>query len=117
MTYEELMAEVGKRLELEAFEPDEDGMCMLIGEGVIIFFHHVPEADMVLTSSVLRTLEEEPSKEYLCGLLEANLMWQQTRGATVSLDASERNVMLARYDRLSTIDADTFMSIITDFTF
>jgi len=115
MTYNELMGKVGEMLELEEFEPDADGMCMLLGEEAAVFFQHLPEADLVLTTATVCELEDEPDPAFLRRLLEANLMWQETKGSTLALDAAAKSVVLARYDRVSALDPERFVLTLDDF--
>lgn len=112
MTYEELMADLGARLELDEFQPDEDGLCEIHTDDFTVTFQGVPETDMVLTTGLLCELGPDPSAKFLRRLLEANFMYAQTHGATISVDAANDCVMLTRYDRLNQVDGEIFLKTV-----
>lgn len=112
MKYEELMADLGKRLELDEFQPDEDGLCELYTDDFTVTFQNVPETGMVLTTGLLFELGPDPSAKFLRRLLEANFMYTETHGATISVDPTNGCVMLTRYDRLNQVDAETFFKTV-----
>ena len=112
MTFEELMADLGARLELDEFQPDEDGLCELYTDDFTVTLQGVPETGMVLTTGLLCELGPDPSAKFLRRLLEANFMYSETHGATISLDAANDCVMLTRYDRLNQVDGETFFKTV-----
>ena len=108
MKYDELMVDLGKRFELKDFRPDEDGYCEIYADDFTVTFQHVPETDMVLTTCLVCELGPEPSAKFYRRLLEANFMYKETHGATLSIDPEAETVMLSRYDRLGQIDGESF---------
>jgi len=100
MKYEELMAEFGKTIGFENFTPDEDGICEIVSELGTVTFQYVPEGDVVLMTGLVCELSAEPTSTFLRTFLEANFMYQRTRGSTLSIDPDTNCVMLSRYDRL-----------------
>lgn len=115
MEYKELIADFGKRLGLDHFEPDEEGLCELDTDEFTVTLQHVPEHDMVLTTALVCELGPDPSAAFYRALLESNFMYQRTRGATLSVDAAANTVMLSRYDRLNQIDGEIFFRTIDGF--
>lgn len=67
---------------------------------------------MVLTTGLLFELGPDPSAKFLRRLLEANFMYTETHGATVSVDPTNGCVMLTRYDRLNQLDAEVFFKTV-----
>lgn len=108
MQFNELMADFGKRLDLDEFQPDEDGLCEIHTDDFTVAFQHVPETEMVLTTGFLCEVGPNPSPAFFRTLLEANFMYNATHGATLSVDPANDCVMLSRYDRLNQLDGETF---------
>ena len=115
MNYNDLMAELGKAVGLDDFGPDENGMCELYGEEATVTFQYVPEAEMVLTTGLVCKIENDVSLDFYRIFLEANFMFQRTRGSTLSVDPHSNAVMLARYDRLETLTIENFLPIVERF--
>lgn len=116
MNYEELMAELGKSVGLEDFGPDENGLCELYGEEATVSFQYVPEADMVLTTGLVCTIDDDAATaQFFRTFLEANFMFQRTRGSTLSVDPETNAVMLSRYDRLDELTIEKFLPIVERF--
>lgn len=112
MQFNELMTDFGKRLDLDEFQPDENGICEIDTDDFTVTFQYVPETEMVLTTGLLCELGPDPSATFFRTLLEANFMFNSTHGATVSVDPTNDCVMLARYDRLNQIDGDIFFKCV-----
>lgn len=115
MNYNELMADLGKAVGLDDFEPDENGLCELYGEAATVSFQYVPEAEMVLTTGLVCKIENDASADFYRMFLEANFMFQRTRGAVLSVDPTSNAVMLARYDRLDSLTSEGFLQIVERF--
>jgi len=115
MTYNELIDDFGKRLGLDEFQPDEDGLCELHTDDFTVTLQHVPETEMVLTTGLLCELGPDPSAAFFRTLLEANFMYNSTHGATISVDPTNDCVMISRYDRLNQIDGAVFFETVKAF--
>lgn len=115
MTFNELMAEFGKKVGIEDLTPNEDGLCEIDTSFATVNIQHVPETGMVLLTGLVRPVEEDPSPAFLRALLEANFMFQKTHGATLSIDAEANAVVLVRYERLVDLDCDRLALILTRF--
>jgi len=115
MTYEELIAEFGKKVGLDYLKPNEDGLCEIDTDFATVNIQYVEETEMVLLTGLVRPVEDEPSPKFLRSLLEANFMFQRTHGATLSIDPDSNAVMLVRFERLSDLDCDRFALIVRRF--
>lgn len=115
MNYNDLMSELGKAVGLENFGPDENGLCELYGEQATVSFQYVPEAEMVLTTGLVCKIGNDATADFYRSFLEANFMYQRTRGSTLSVDSHNDTVMLSRYDRLETLTTEKFLQIVERF--
>lgn len=115
MTYHELMTGFGEKVDLPHFAPNEQGLCEIYSEQGTITFQHVPEEEMVLTTGVVCRLGAAPSARFYRTFLEANFMYQKTRGSTLSIDPETNAVMLTRYDRLCDLTLDRFVATVEAF--
>lgn len=108
MEYNELIADFGKRIGIDDYQPDEEGLCEIDTDDFTVTFQHVPETGMVLTTGLICELGYDPSPAFYRTLLEANFMYNATHGATLSVDPTNDCVMLSRYDRLNQLDGEEF---------
>jgi len=115
MQFNELIAELGKKTGLDFLTPNEDGLCEIDTEFATVNIQDVSEMGMVLLTGIVCPVPDEPSRAFLMALLEANFMFQRTRGATLSIDTEANVVMLARYERLSDLDGDRLAVILANF--
>jgi len=115
MTFNELMAEFGKKVGLAKLVPNKDGLCEIDTPFATVNIQNVPETGMVLLTGLVRPVGENPSPAFLRALLEANFMFRKTHGATLSIDAEANTVMLVRCERLADLDCDRFAVILTRF--
>lgn len=106
MTYNELMNQFGKTVGLEDFTPNENGICEIYSEEGTVTFQYVPEAEVVLMTAPVCVLGDDPTPAFLRTFLEANFMYQKTRGSTLSIDPTTNCVMLSRYDRLGDLTVE-----------
>lgn len=117
MDYKQLIIDTGRLLGLEDFEPDDDGFCCLISEEADISIMHCPEPlDMVLVTAPLRLPDDALTHETtLRTALKANHMFQQTHGATLSLNEDDHCLQLTRYLPLAALSPDAMLQLLNDF--
>ncbi len=104
-----LLAALGKKLGLEGLEfyEDENGdnQCTLrIDKKRII--HIACNEPQILIHTELGFLPEEGRNTIIEQLLEANLLWAGTRGATFSIERASARVLLARAITLFNADGN-----------
>ena len=99
--YVHLLKEFGQLLGLPELGPNEEGHCCLAFDEHIVVHLQYNEPDDVFTifCKVGDYSEVEDRLELFDKLLSANLFWQNTQGATLSIDSKKQAVFLAqRYD-------------------
>ena len=92
-----LLKEFSLQEELEPMQLDEDNYCLLVSadEHVVhIRFDDEQGTFIVLGSIGTLSEDEEVSRRELRELLTANLMWQDTKGATITLAPETDTVLL-----------------------
>ena len=92
-----LLKEFSLQEELEPMQLDEDNYCLLVSadEHVVhIRFDDEQGTFIVLGSIGTLSEDEEVSRREMRELLTANLMWQATKGATITLAPETDTVLL-----------------------
>ena len=92
-----LLKEFSLQEELEPMQLDEDNYCLLVSadeHGVHIRFDDEQGTFIVLGSIGTLSEDEEVSRREMRELLTANLMWQDTKGATITLAPETDTVLL-----------------------
>lgn len=92
-----LLKEFSLQEELEPMQLDEDNYCLLVSadEHVVhIRFDDEQGTFIVLGSIGTLSEDEEVSRREMRELLTANLMWQDTKGATITLAPETDTVLL-----------------------
>jgi Tir chaperone protein (CesT) family len=94
-SWNDLISELGRRLQIPELEMDEDRCVHLsFGENLAVMMSEDPRFDRLILSSIVgQALEGDP--EFVEELLQANLFWQSTDGATLGLDRESRQILLA----------------------
>lgn len=111
-----LLREFGERSGIPDLVLDEENACRLSFDGRIeVDLNVEPElAEAHLSSEVGRVGDERQAAIYR-ELLEANLYWIGTGGATLALDGEAGRVILAYREPLEQLDLERFMQILEGF--
>lgn len=97
--FKALVAEFGATLGLGDIAPDEDGYGAIEIDGLAVHLQYDDERDEVVIFARLGQAEPDRLEEIYTELLAANLFWQGTRGATLSIEPEDGIVFIA--DRLA----------------
>ncbi len=113
MTFEDLVKAFGTRLNvtLEAVE----GSVPFEADGMPVVFHHLPELDSVVVMGEVGEPPPENPGDLYRALLDANHLFEGTRGATLSRDPETGKIHLTRLAPLATLDAEGFYTLVEDF--
>lgn len=100
-----LLQEFSQHIELDGLTPDEQGNYLLVFDDTISLNLHYNEDNGMLTLyAPLLEIPEDRIAELCPRLLQANLFWQGTAGATLGMDSENRLVILALQRPLETLD-------------
>ena len=106
MEYRELIADFAAKIGLEDFAPNEEGVCQLIDENMVITIQDCGEIGLILITAPLAKLPVRTASTLLRRLLAANFLYEKTMGATIALDEKSGMLYLTRYDALGQLDGE-----------
>ena len=106
MEYRELIADFAAKVGLEDFAPNEEGVCQLIDENMVITIQDCEEIGLILITAPMAKLPVRTASALLRRLLAANFLYEKTLGATIALDEKSGMLYLTRYDALGQLDGE-----------
>ena len=108
----EILSDLAKLVGLDELQPDDSDYCALEGEGDRVI-HLQREDDMPLVMMELGPLPiGEDRLDAVEALLAANVLWKETRGATISLDSTTSKALIAQRLPLGTVAKDGLFSVL-----
>lgn len=114
MTFSELIADFGARLNME-IESDADGIYTFDVEGMTFTIHDLASLDQVaFTGDLGQPPPENPTGLYRL-VLEGQYLFQETQGATISINPETGNFTFCRSLELNATNADTFFATAEQF--
>lgn len=115
-TAEELLAALGESLGIGSIELDEDDNCGLTIDGSIdVVLEYDEAAGHFTLVTTPGTVPDEGRDAMLAELLNANLLWQGTGGATLGVDTTTSAVVMSYRRAVAGLDAESLQSWISDF--
>jgi len=115
MTYEELIEEAGAAIGIEGFTPDADGVCTLVSDiGEIVIMDCKGQKETVLLNAAVTDVPPNAGAALLAAL-ESNKGFNDTNGATLSVDPETHRFELSRYAFLEDLDPDNFIEMVEKF--
>ena len=115
MEYRELIADFAAKVGLEDFSPNEEGVCQLIDENMVITIQDCEEIGLILITAPMAKLPARTAAVLLRRLLAANFLYEKTMGATIALDEKSGMLYLTRYDALGQLDGEKLKAHIESF--
>ena len=91
-----LIRALGHAVGIDALALDDRGTCTLRFDETILTFELDEGEDRLVLHAGLGPLPAEGRAERLARLLEGNLFWKDTQGATLALDRRDDRVLLLR---------------------
>lgn len=115
--YKYLIRGLGDKIEVKDLAPDEEHyLCLSFDENVVIHFQYHPELSQVMLFSVVGTLKgREELDKYFKDLLQANLYWQETAGATLGIDGETDEILITHKKDIYNLNEDHFYRFIETF--
>lgn len=115
MDYTSIIKLAGERMGLDEFVPNEEGECSLVVDDKEITIQYCADVDTILISSPIAEATSDFTAENYRRICEANFLFAQTHGATLSIDPQSSVIYLIRYDFIKGLDPDTFCDHLTGF--
>jgi hypothetical protein len=115
MTYEQLTEALAAKLGIEGLV-QEDGVCSIEIDGMIVSLVHVEDADSLVLHGIVGDPPPEAEGRFGAMLLQANNLFRDTLGATLSQDPGSKAYALQRQYPLAMLDADSLAAGLETFT-
>ena len=113
MNSQDLVRHFGEKLGIDlAFE---EGSCAFEADGSLIAIHDLPEIDTIVISGDLGEPPPERLENLYKTLLEANYLFRETSGSTISLDPETGRFSLCRVVLCQVTDDDSFFDAVERF--
>lgn len=110
----ELIKDLGERLGIE-LDPDADGVSAFEADGLLISLHDLPELNAIAIIGDLGTPPPERLEGLYAALLEANHLFRDTGGATISRAPETGHLALCRAIQLIGLSPDGFYDSVERF--
>ena len=114
-TFENLLRNFSEHVGTEELECSEEGVCTLYvdNEFLLNLFVNPNDGQLILWIP-LPELPAGERAETLAALLRANLFWQQTQGATISMLPDADIPVLVRQDPIESIDVERLEELVAN---
>ncbi|MBC6496708.1 MAG: type III secretion system chaperone [Alphaproteobacteria bacterium GM7ARS4] len=111
-----LLKTLGESIGLDSLHFDDNDGCLLQFDDTItlLLLYDAPQDDVYLFSFV-QEIPADHREKVLIRLLEANYRWQETAGATLSLNPGSESVVLTRQVSANGLDLPQLEKLIGDF--
>lgn len=115
--FKDLLKELGENIGLPDLKPDNDGLCSLrFDDKVTLDFECQESTGALIISSILGALLPHEAKAFYPILLEANLLWGGTGGATIGVDPATLSVFLCYQEKIQGMEFLRFQELIKGFS-
>ena len=112
----EALRRFGESVDIPFIELDDTGMrCIQFTDELMVNIQYNESSDALLLYAHVGTLAEDAPPSLLRMLLEANVFWQETAGATLSVDSSDGEVMLAYQEPAEATTPERFETLLKNF--
>lgn len=116
--FNELLETLGKNIGLSNLKADKAGLCSLrFGNTITIDLECNEERGALIISTLIGTLNSKTDKEKVyTELLEANLLWRGTGGATLGIDSTTKTVFMCYQEPMSLLNFNRFQELLKGFS-
>ena len=110
----ELLKDLGSRLNIP-LEPDADGVCAFEADDLFVTIHDLPELGAIALIGDLGEPPPERLEGLYAALLEANYLFRDTGGATISRNPESGRLALCRALSHTALSPDGFYDAVERF--
>jgi hypothetical protein len=115
--FQQLIKKFGEQIGVPNLESHPQGLCSLrFDDRVTIDLEYNEEQNALLLSSLVGVLKPQESKHFYDELLEANLLWGGTGGATIGVDPASLAVFLCYQEQLKGVSLGQFQQSVKRFS-
>jgi hypothetical protein len=106
-TAQQLIGALGAGIGLPDLRLDDDGYCLLSVDDLELHLQYDADGDDLIAFSRLGSLDEDALPQAAPLLLQANLFWSGTNGATLALQPGDLGVMLQNRHAVAGLEPGT----------
>ena len=115
--FNDLLKELGKSVGLPDLKPGDEGLCSLrFDDKVTLDLECHEESAALIISSIVGTLNPDQAASFYPLLLEANLLWGGTGGATLGVDPATLSVFMCYQEKIEGMEFLRFQELIKGFS-
>ena len=115
MSYRELITGTGERLGIRGMFPDDAGDVTISDESTTVVIGHDEAQDRVTVRALVGPVPEGCGAGLYRMLLGVNLHSEETKGASLAVDADSGSIFLCRSDRVEGLSVEVFAGLLQDF--
>lgn len=115
MEFTALLKNLGEMVNLPELAPDENGVCRLSLDEVIVDLKATGDEKHLLLFSEVAALPIEHRDELIREILGANFLFNGTNGATLAIEDKTQAIYLQQQEALALLDIDDFSKLLNDF--
>ena len=110
---QQLLDHVAELVGLPALELDDEGFCsLLFDDRMAVNISYAADAELLTLYCNLGEIAADQAERVYPLLLEANVLWAGTGGATLGVTPADRCVILAFQDRIKDVDPARFETLL-----
>lgn len=106
--YQKIIAAFGQSIGLQDAAPDEEGYCAMSFDDLVVHLQYTADDDQLTLYTRLGEVDEDRVEGIYGMLLAANMFWQGTQGATLSVEPDLRIVFLADKQTVGSLSDSSF---------
>ena len=115
--FNHLLKDLGKSVGLSELQASKEGLCSLrFDDRITVDMECSQGKGVLIFSSIVGALLPEQSKDFHLQLLEANLLWSGTGGATLGVDPTTQTVFLCYQEKIEDLDFLRFQDLLKGFS-
>ncbi|MFI0348300.1 MAG: type III secretion system chaperone [Chthoniobacterales bacterium] len=115
--FNSLLKKLGTNIGLTGLSANSYGFCSLrFDDRLTIDLECNEEQEKLIISSLIGTMITEQKEKFFSELLEANLLWGGTGGATIGVDPATLAVFICYQERLAGMEFSRFQELIKEFS-
>ncbi len=115
--FKNLLRDLGTSVGLPDLKPSNDGLCSLrFDDRVTIDLEFNEETGALIFSSIVSTLLPYQTEKVYPELLEANLLWAGTGGATLGVDPATFSVFMCYQEKMEGMEFLRFQELLKGFS-
>lgn len=99
-----LVEQLGTALQLPELQLDAEGLCLLSVNEQNVLLSYDEEAAKLQFTAPVGELDDGDYQEFAVKLLQANLVWNDTRGAALALDGDGEVIVFTKWLSLTGMD-------------